>query len=250
VAGARELLVITRPWSFTFTLMVVLVSSALPLALGYGVSWGLVGLALLGSVTLHAMANVLNDYFDYGHGLDRPGVGTVEYRLHPIVHRILTPRGTLAYGLAVGLAGLSLAGLAAALGRPLAVPLGLLGALVAYAYSGAPFYMKYRGLGEVGVYLAWGILIPLGSYYLAAGRLDPAPIVALLPLALGIVAVLMANNVRDIGSDRASGIGTLQVRLGFEASRKLFKATLYAMYPAGFAIAILNPLLAIAPSSA
>lgn len=247
VSRARELLLVTRPWSFTFTVLVVLISSLLPLALGYGVSWGLAGLALLGSVLLHAMVNVLNDYFDYRLGLDRPGVGTVEYRPHPIVHGILSPRGTLAYGLAAGLAGLSLAGLAVALGRPLAVPLGLLGALLAYAYSGAPFYMKYRGLGEVGVYLAWGGLIPLGSYYLATGRLDPAPLVALLPLALGIVAVLMANNVRDIESDRASGVRTIQARLGFEASRRLFKATLYAMYPAGFAVALLDPILAIAP---
>ena len=244
---ARTLFLVTRPWSFTFTVMVVLIASILPLVLGEGVSWVLVALALVGSVLLHAMVNVLNDYFDYSLGLDRPGVGTVEYRPHPIVHGILSPQATLAYGLSVGLAGLALAGVAVALGRPLALVLGGLGALLAYAYSGRPFYMKYRGLGEVGVYLAWGVLIPLGSYYLATGKLSIAPILALLPLAIGIVGVLMANNVRDLEGDREAGIKTLQVRLGPEASRRLFKATIYAVYAAGFAVAALKHVLAIAP---
>jgi 1,4-dihydroxy-2-naphthoate octaprenyltransferase len=248
VGRAKTLFLVTRPWSFTFTVMVVLIASIVPLVLGEGVSWALVGLALVGSVLLHAMVNVLNDYFDYSLGLDRPGVGTVEYRPHPIVHGILTPQATLAYGLSVGLAGLALAGVAVALGRPLALLLGGLGALLAYAYSGRPFYMKYRGLGEVGVYLAWGVLIPLGSYYLATGKLSAAPILALLPLAVGIVGVLMANNVRDLESDREAGVKTLQVRLGPEASRRLFKATVYAVYATGFAAAAVNPLLAIPPA--
>ena len=64
------------------------------------------------------MVNVLNDYFDYRRGLDRPGVGTIEYRPHPIVHNILTPGFTSAYGLVTGIMGLALAVLATIMGRP------------------------------------------------------------------------------------------------------------------------------------
>ena len=233
----RTLLLVARPWSFTFTVLVILLSSILPLARGLRVDWGLVVVAVSGSVLLHAMVNLLNDYYDYSMRIDRPGVGTVEYRPHPIVHGILTPRSTLLYGLAAGAAGLGLAAYAS-LSRPYAIVLGGLGFLLAYAYSGSPFGLKYKGLGELGVFIAWGILIPVGSYYLASGSLSLFPVAAALPVALGIVAVLMANNIRDVEADRSAGVRTVETVLGFDGSRRLFKAILGLSYASGLAVGL------------
>ncbi|MCE4628596.1 MAG: UbiA family prenyltransferase [Desulfurococcales archaeon] len=241
----KTLFLVTRPWSFPFTVLVVTISGLLPLLSGEKVSWLLLALAAAGSVLLHAMVNVLNDYFDWKLGLDRPGVGTVEYRPHPVVHKILTPQGTFLFGLGSGLAGLALAAITVYMGRPLAVLLGALGLLLAYAYSGWPFDMKYHGLGELGVYLAWGVLIPVGSYYMASGKISLVPVLVLLPLGVGITGILMANNIRDIESDRSAGIKTLQVRLGFRRSVQLFKATIYSMYILGFVSAAVNKYLVI-----
>ena len=238
MSRAKTLFLVTRPWSFTFTALVILFSSLLPLARGLAVDWALVAVALAGSILLHAMVNLLNDYYDYTRHVDRPGVGTVEYRPHPIVHGILTPRGTLLYGLASGMAGLALA-LLATLSRPYAIVLGGLGFILAYSYSGTPLGLKYKGLGELGVYLAWGILIPVGAYYLASGMLSLYPVAAVLPLALGIVAVLMANNIRDIEDDRKAGVRTIETIMGYRRSTLLFKATIYAVYATGLVVGLL-----------
>ncbi|MCE4626001.1 MAG: prenyltransferase [Desulfurococcales archaeon] len=242
---AKMVFLATRPWSFPFTVMVVLIASLLPLLEGLKVSWLMVVVAAAGSVLLHAMVNLLNDYFDYKRGIDRPGAGTVEYRPHPIVHNIMTPQATFGFALSLGLIGLLLAGLAALTTRPLAIVLGLIGFVVAFLYTGPPLPLKYNALGEVGVYIAWGTLIPLGAYYMACGELGILPVIALLPLSLMIVAVLAANNIRDIEVDKASGIRTLEVVLGFDRSRKLFKALIYAAYASAFTAAVFNRFLLI-----
>jgi 1,4-dihydroxy-2-naphthoate octaprenyltransferase len=247
-----ELLVVTRPWSFPMTILLSLVVVLHAAAAGYHVDPWLTLVAIVGSVFLHAAANVLNDYFDYRYGVDRPGAGTTVYRPHPIVAGILSPTATLAYGFAWGLAGLALSA-AVWPARPLAPLLGIVGLIVAYAYTGPPFKAKYRGLGELLVYIAWGIIIPLGVFYMATGTLTlPLPLAASLPLALLIVGVLVANNLRDIEADRAAGFTTLATVLGRERTQKLFKALVAAAYTAQVGLAavagnpwLLLPLLSI-----
>ena len=243
--GFGELLVVTRPWSFPMTVLLALVVVLHAGVTGYHVDPWLTLIAIVGSVFLHAAANVLNDYFDYRYGVDRPGVGTTVYRPHPIVAGILSPRATLAYGLAWGVAGLALAAAVLAY-RPLAPLLGLLGLAAAYSYTGPPVKAKYRGLGELLVYISWGVIIPVGVFYMATDILTLwPPAAASLPLALLIVDVLVANNLRDIEADRAAGFTTLATILGRARTQKLFKALVAAAYAAqaGLAIAMENPWL-------
>jgi 1,4-dihydroxy-2-naphthoate octaprenyltransferase len=247
-----ELLVVTRPWSFPMTILLSLVVVLHAAVTGYHVDSWLTLVAIVGSVFLHAAANVLNDYFDYRYGVDRPGVGTTVYRPHPIVTGILSPTATLAYGFAWGLAGLALAA-AVWPARPLAPLLGIVGLIVAYAYTGPPFKAKYRGLGELLVYIAWGIIIPVGVFYMATGTLLVlAPLAVSLPIALLIVDVLVANNLRDIEADKAAGFTTIATMLGRERTQRLFKALVAAAYAAqlGLAVATRNlwlllPLLSL-----
>ncbi len=242
----------TRPWSFPMTILVGLTAGLTGCIQGLRMNWGLLGVGLVGSVFLHMMANVLNDYYDTRRGLDRRGVGTVEYRPHPILHGILSPRETALMGFASGLTGLILALLVLAMNRPLAIVLGVLGFTLAYSYTGPPLSLKYRALGELDVYLAWGVVIPLGNYYLATGNLGLEPLLSVLPLALLVTAVLLANNLRDIEADRAGGIETLATRLGFSRGRVLFKLLIGASYvsPVLFLPVDWRLLAALAPSYA
>lgn len=238
----------TRPWSFPMTIIVVLASVFYGYWLGASVDPLFAALAVVGGVLLHMMVNVLNDYFDTKFGVDRPGAGTVEYRPHPLVHGFMTRGQVLGLGFGAGLAGMLLALYLAAAGRPLVIPLALLGFLLAYAYTGPPFKMKYVGLGEVGVYLAWGVLIPIGAYYVATGILEPLVLAFAAPLGLLIVAVLMANNIRDIEVDRGAGVRTLSVLIGYDASVGIYKALIIAAYviPVAMVLAGLAPIAVLA----
>jgi len=220
----------TRPWSFPMTILVGLIAGLTGCYKGYSIDWILLTIGLIGSVLLHAMVNVLNDYYDTKRGLDRRGVGTVEYRPHPILHQILSPGETLVLGLISGIVGLTLAALVWYLGRPLAIPLGLIGFILAYIYTGPPFPLKYNALGEIGVYFAWGVVIPIGNYYLATGKIDLMPVITVLPMAILVVNVLLANNLRDIEADKEGGIKTLATVVGFESGRKLFKTLIVLAY--------------------
>lgn len=227
-------------------------------AVGFGIAYGywstgyidvtLSLIAIIGSILLHALVNVTNDYFDYNRGVDRPGAGTVAYRPHPIVHGILSPRATLAFGLSLGSTGLALAFLLAAQGRILAPLLGLIGFLLAYGYTGPPFNLKYRALGEVTVFIAWGPLMAMGGYYVATGDTSfLGPALASIPIGSLVTSVLLANNLRDIEYDSKAGIKTLAIILGRERGLRLYAILTIAIPIAS--IVVLAALKLIPPLS-
>ena len=226
----KTLFIITRPWSFPMTLVVLLSGVALAAWHGYSPPPALVAAAALGSVLLHAMVNVLNDYYDTLYGVDRPEAGTATYRPHPLIHGILTPAQVFAMGAASGLVGLLLGLFIAFNGRPLAVPLGIAGLAAAFWYTGPPLRLKYVGLGELTTFLVWGPLIFGGGYYVASGKLPVDAAAASVPLGLLVTAVLLANNIRDVGFDSSANVRTLAVRIGRDAAVKLYKALIVVPY--------------------
>ncbi len=143
-----DVFLLTRPWSFPMTVMCV----------GSGIAYGfwLTGhidvlpsiLALVGSVLLHATANVWNDYFDYKYDIDRQGVGTTVYGPHPVVAGILTPKQTLAFGTALELAAFGIGVALTLAGKLLVVPLGFAGLVLAYAYTGRLSSLSTEGLAS------------------------------------------------------------------------------------------------------
>ncbi len=226
----KTLILVTRPWSFIMTIIVSASAAAYSAYLGLGVDYVLTLAAVIGLVLLHASVNVINDYFDTVRGVDRPGTGTTEYRPHPIVHNILTPNATLAYGLALGFTALAIGALISLAGRPYAILIGLAGTLLGWGYTATPIAFKYRALGELAVILAFGPLMFLGVFYVASGVIDWRAVAVSLPLGIMIAAVLLANNIRDIDSDREAGVKTIAVILGRERSLALYKAMLIASY--------------------
>ncbi|MDE1852928.1 MAG: prenyltransferase [Thaumarchaeota archaeon] len=226
---ARTAFLSTRPWSFTMTFSSVTLG-ALMAALAGHFSPVFYLLTLGGMVAFHAATNVLNDFFDVKHGVDREGAPTTKYRLHPAAFG-QTPLSTT-LGFSIGLYAVTLAVgfyLAAVSGLSILFVIGA-GIFGSVLYTADPVVLKARALGEVTVFAMWGLLIPLGSFLVQTGNFSWSPVVAAVPIGLFVALVLLANNIRDIGYDGSVNTRTLAVVLGAVNSEKLYAALLVAAY--------------------
>jgi 1,4-dihydroxy-2-naphthoate octaprenyltransferase len=179
------------------------------------------GLALTVALALQVAVNYANDLFD---GL--AGVDTDERRgpRRLVAAGVVAP-GAMRRALVVALAVAGLAGLALALLVDLRlVAVGALAIVAALGYSGGRRPYASRGLGEVSVFVFFGLVATVGSAYVQDARLSALPIVAAVPVGLIAVALLVVNNLRDLPTDAAVGKRTLAVRLGETGTRVLYVA--------------------------
>lgn len=167
--------------------------------------------ALLGSLLIQIGANLANDVFDYHKGADTSA------RLGPLrvtQAGLLSPGQVLAgMWLTFGLAALIGLYLVVVGGWPIVV-IGLLSIASAIAYTGGPFPLGYHGLGDLFVFIFFGLVAVCGTYYVQAGLVSAAAWWSAIPVGLLATAILVVNNLRDIDTDRAAGKKTLAVRLG------------------------------------
>jgi 1,4-dihydroxy-2-naphthoate octaprenyltransferase len=178
-------------------------------------------LALLVALLLQIGVNYANDYSDGIRGIDDDRVGPLR----------LTGSGAAAPG-QVRAAALLCFGLAALAGAALVVlsrqwwfiPVGLSAVLAAWGYTGGRSPYGYRGLGDVFVFVYFGLVAVLGTTLTQAGTLNLEAFVAALSTGLIATALLMANNIRDLPGDREVGKRTLAVRLGDPLARVVFTA--------------------------
>ena len=232
----------TRPWSFTMTFSAG-TKGTLTAALAGTFSPLVYLLTLGGMVAFHAATNVLNDFFDVRHGVDREGAPTTKYRLHPAAFG-QTQLSTV-LGLSLGLYAVTvLVGVYLALVSSLSILLivvaGIAGSVL---YTADPVVLKARALGELTVFAMWGLLIPLGSYMTETGAPSFAPVVAALPIGIFVALVLLANNIRDIAYDGSVDNRTLAVVLGAAKGVRLYAALLYAAY----ALVVVGALVRLLP---
>jgi 1,4-dihydroxy-2-naphthoate octaprenyltransferase len=192
--------------------------------------------ALIGSVFIQIGTNLANDYSDAKRGAD-----TVD-RLGPVrvtAAGLVTPRRVLvATWIAFGVAVAAGAYLAAVAG-PVILAVGAASILAGVLYTGGPRPYGYAGLGELFVFLFFGLVAVNGSYYVQVERLDWLAFALSIPVGLLATAILVVNNLRDIDTDRRVGKRTLAARLGRERTR-----TLYVALVAGAYVALLVGLLA------
>jgi len=177
----------------------------------------LIALACLAvALLLQVAANMSNDLFDHRSGADAAD------RLGPpraAASGLLSERD-LAAGTGVCLVAAALVGLVlVAAGGPVLLVLGALCMVLAVAYTGGPFPYGYRGLGEVAVFLTFGVLAVAGTAYLQTGSWSVLGLGAsILPGCL-VTAILVVNNLRDIGPDTRAHKVTLAVRFGARFAR-------------------------------
>jgi len=169
------------------------------------------------AVLLQVIANFANDLSDFRRGADTPDrQGPVRVAAAGLVtERQLEAAIAIAVGCA-GLVGLWLA----LVGGPVIVGLGILAVVAALAYTGGPFPYGYRALGEVFVFIFFGLVAVAGTAYLQALAMRPLFLVAAVPPGTLITAILVVNNLRDIPTDTAAGKRTLAVVMGRAATQR------------------------------
>lgn len=182
---------------------------------------------LLTALLLQIGSNLANDVFDFERGTDTPE------RLGPIrvtQAGLLTP-SQVKYGMMVvfGLAALFGLYLAWLGGWPIII-IGLAAILSAIAYTGGPFPLGYYGLGDLFVFIFFGLASVAGTYYVQAGSVSAAVWWMTIPPGLIITAILVVNNLRDLEHDRKAGKHTLAVLLGERATKTQYLICMIAAY--------------------
>ncbi len=189
--------------------------------LGAAVWWKAL-LALVVALALIVGVNYANDYSDGIRGTDDVRSGP----LRLVGSRLASPRAVLTaalLSLAVGaVAGLVLAAVSA----PWLIAVGAVCIAGAWLYTGGKKPYGYLGLGEVAVFIFFGLVAVLGTQYTQALRIDWVGVVMAVVMGSLSSAVLVANNLRDIPTDAESGKITLAVRLGDARTRVLYQALL------------------------
>jgi 1,4-dihydroxy-2-naphthoate octaprenyltransferase len=177
--------------------------------------------SLIVAVFMQVGVNFANDYFDAVKGVD------THERLGP---RRLTSSGLIpadamrnAMGAAFLVAVVAGIGLAAAAGWELVV-VGAVSVIAALGYSGGPYPYGSRGLGEVFVFIFFGVVATVGSAYVQIEEVSGLALCASVPVGFLAAAILVANNLRDIPTDSGTGKRTLAVILGDSRTRLVFKA--------------------------
>lgn len=221
-------LLAARPKTLPAAAAPVVVGTAAAFSDG-AVRWGPALAALLGALLLQIGSNLANDVFDYKKGADATG------RLGPVrvtQAGLLTPGQVLAgMWLTFGLAALIGLYLVWVGGWPI-MAVGLAAIVSAIAYTGGPFPLSYHGLGDLFVFIFFGLVAVTGTYYVQAGAVSSLAVWVAAPVGLLVVNILVVNNLRDIDSDRAAGKKTLAVRLGAGGARAEYMLLLALAYAA------------------
>jgi 1,4-dihydroxy-2-naphthoate octaprenyltransferase len=190
---------------------------------------------LLVALLLQVAANFANDLSDFRRGAD------TETRVGPLrvaAAGLVTER-QLEVAIAIVLVLAGVVGLwLATIGGWVLVALGALAMVAALAYTGGPFPYGYRALGEVFVFVFFGLVAVVGTAYLQALRLDPVFLAAAVPPGLLITAILVVNNLRDIETDAAAGKRTLAVMIGKRRTQAEYGALLGVAYAVPVLVAV------------
>src|SRR5215471_15341909 len=202
----------TRAATLPVMLAPVLIGSVLAWQQGMPFHWGLFALALTGALAAHLGANVVNDVFDFAEGADQaaqkimPAGDTIATGSQALLSGQLSLK---AYrGLAAALFALALlCGVVLTFFRPWALAFGVLGFCLAFFYVAPPLRLAYigRGLGELDILIAFGILPLVGSFYVQTGTVTYTALLASLPIGLYTMAVLYFHHFLHWRADESVG---------------------------------------------
>jgi len=216
IAGAR-------PRTLPAAVVPVAVGTA---AVSGAIVWWRAIAAMVVSLALQIATNYVNDYADGERGTDKHRVGPVRLVASGLATAAAVKRAALISFAVAGIAGLLLA---LAVGPELIV-VGAACMAAGWAYTGGPKPYGYHGLGEVFVFVFFGLVATIGSTYVhtesLSGQDGGVSAVAAVPVGLLAVALLVINNLRDIPTDTETGKRTMAVRLGDAGTRRLFTALL------------------------
>lgn len=223
-----------RPWSFGATVIPVVLGSAIAaydrvtryntpptlislrpkIGLGpydWTFDWLIFALAFIGAIAFQAGTNLVNDYYDHLKGADSEdslGMGG------SIQRGEFSPMSVLIYGIAMFVLGSAIGLYMVSISGPFILYLGIFSVLAGFFYTAGPVALAYVGLGELTVGVFMGPVIVIGSYYVQVRNANIEPVLAAIPIALTVAAILHVNNIRDVEQDRQVGKRTLATIFG------------------------------------
>jgi 1,4-dihydroxy-2-naphthoate octaprenyltransferase len=184
-------------------------------------------LSFIAMVILHSGANILSDIFDFQKGFDKvpnPSSGGVVRGYITIREAWIASVSMLILGTAIGLYLAWVSG-------PWLLAIGIGGLLVGTFYTtNTPLSMKYHGLGDLAVFLNFGILGSLGAYFVQSSTLSWIPVIWAVPMSMLVIAIVHANNWRDIQSDKVGKIFTIASLLGDKSSLRYYGLMIYGPF--------------------
>jgi 1,4-dihydroxy-2-naphthoate octaprenyltransferase len=198
----------------------------------------------LGIYFAHSSENLVNDYIDFTRGIDEDNYYRGQYGIHPLVHNFWTKRDWAQWFVTAGMAAV-LCGIFVLWYTdfsPIAIGLFLFGAAILPTYA---WPLKYLGLGEILIFVNWGMVLIPGMYSIMAGGIpENIGLLALAGMAFGFGfgSFNWGKHIDKIDADKKKGVGSLPVRLGEPAARMVNIATilfsyltiLYLVFVAGF----------------
>lgn len=220
--GISAWLLAARPQTLSAALVPVAVGTATAASEGRFALWPALA-ALVSAMFIQIGTNFANDLFDFQKGADN------EERIGPVratQSGLITPtQMRSAIGLVFGLAFVVGLYLVFVGGWPI-LTVGILAILSGLAYTGGPYPLGYHGLGDLFVFIFFGLVAVTGTYYVQALHFSWRAFAFSVPVGLLATAVLIANNIRDIDTDCKAGKLTLAVRIGRERTRVYYACTL------------------------
>jgi 1,4-dihydroxy-2-naphthoate octaprenyltransferase len=229
-------LVITRAAVFSMTATSGLIGGLLAVGAArltgeVAVDWGLLVLAVVGLVVAHAANNMINDYFDLEGGVDTDDYVRALYAPHPILSGWVTKRQLGAAILIVNAIDLAIMLYLTWVRGPLVIAFAMAGLFISVFYVAPPIRLKHIGLGEPGVFIVWGPLMVVGTFFVATGAIPGWVWIASLPYAILVTTVLFGKHIDKIEADKKKGVRTLPVILGEGRARIVARALMIAFYP-------------------
>jgi 1,4-dihydroxy-2-naphthoate octaprenyltransferase len=211
--------------SLTASAASVAVGIAAAFAVTGSVHWGWAILTLIAAVSLQACTNIKNDLDDQVSGADdrnrTPILGFTGGSR--VMQRGLATRGELLVAMLVfGVLSTAIGIYFALAGRPWVLLFGIAGLLIGFVYTGAPFRLANRGLGEVAVAVAFGVGIVCGSAYVQAGYIPQTALWASIPVSILVALILFINGFQDAASDDEVAKRTAVVRLGKQRASRVY----------------------------
>ncbi len=233
-----------RPFTLTATITPLLVGTSLAAYAGK-FSGGLFLAAFFSGLFLQVAANFFNEFFDWRYGLDTKnslGASTVIFQGTMSAQQVLW--GGIGSCIIASILGIILI---VTVG-PGILLFGLAGMAIAYFYSARPFKLATRGLGDVMVFLAMGVLMTWGAYYVQIHHWSWSAFAASIPVGLLVTAILNMNNLRDYQDDLAAEKKTVVVRFGQEFGKRYHATLIIGAFVAVtiFSLVHLLPLFTLA----
>lgn len=234
-ARARAWVLASRPATLPAAAVPVIVGAAAALSEGAAFRPLIFVVTLVAALLIQVGTNFANDYSDFKRGADHEGrLGPLRVTQSGLLSQDAVRRGIV---VAFGLALASGAYLVWVGGWPILL-IGVVSIICGLAYTGGPWPFGYHGLGDLFVFVFFGVVAVTGTAFLQSGRWSPFALMISVPVGLLVTNILVVNNLRDRATDAAAGKRTLATRLGDRGTRMQYAAFTVVAYaiPAVFGV--------------